>query len=81
MKLNPLYTDEFSLLVRYNKLGIVHCTYLGCLCILFFSKIVLSLHADIQLIHGFYCLRKYSFRGFPNSNGNKKNKILISTDV
>ena len=26
---NPLYTNGFSLLVSYNKLGIVHCAYLG----------------------------------------------------
>ena len=26
---NPLYTNGFFLLVCYNKLGIVHCTYLG----------------------------------------------------
>ena len=27
--LNPLYKNGFFLLVWYNKLGIVHCTYLG----------------------------------------------------
>ena len=27
--LNPLYTNGFFLLVWYNKLGIVYCTYLG----------------------------------------------------
>ena len=27
---NPLYTNGFFFMVRYNKLGIVHCTYLGC---------------------------------------------------
>ena len=26
---NPLYTNGFFLLVRYNKLGMVHCTYPG----------------------------------------------------
>ena len=29
LRLNPLYTNGFSLLVRYNKPGIVQCTYLG----------------------------------------------------
>ena len=24
---NPLYTNGFFLLIGYNKLGIVHCTY------------------------------------------------------
>ena len=27
--INPLYTNGFFLLVSYNQLGIVHCTYLG----------------------------------------------------
>ena len=27
--LNPLYTNGFFLLVLYNKLAIIHCTYLG----------------------------------------------------
>ena len=27
--INPLYTNDFFLLVWYNKLGLVHCTYLG----------------------------------------------------
>ena len=27
--INPLYTNGFILLVSYNKLEIVHCTYLG----------------------------------------------------
>ena len=29
IQVNPLYTNAFFLLVWYNKLGIVHCTYLG----------------------------------------------------
>ena len=28
ISINPLYTNRFFLLVRYNKLWIVHCTYL-----------------------------------------------------
>ena len=29
VNINPLYTNEFFLLVSYYKLGIVHCTFLG----------------------------------------------------
>ena len=29
VNVNPLYANRFFLLVLYNKLGIVHCTYLG----------------------------------------------------
>ena len=29
---NPLYTNVFLLLVRYNEFGIVQCTYLGVSC-------------------------------------------------
>ena len=29
VNIKPLYTNEFFLLVSYNKLGIVHCTCLG----------------------------------------------------
>ena len=44
--LNPLYTNGFFLLAWYNKLGIVHCTYLGVssynlqkICILLFGDL------------------------------------------
>ena len=42
---NPLYTNEFSLLVRYNKLWIVHCTYLG------------VSHYDLKINIVFFCLK------------------------
>ena len=66
----------FSLLGWYNKLGIVHCTYLGVSgynlkkksCILFtFTNSVdpdeMQHYAAFHL--GLHCLQKYLFRGFP----------------
>ena len=36
--INPLYSNEFFLLVLYNKLGITHCTYLEVSGYIFFLK-------------------------------------------
>ena len=43
---NPLYTNGFFLLLRYNTLGIVHYTYLGCQVIIF-KKYCILLSEDL----------------------------------
>ena len=84
IKLKPLYPNGFFLLVRYNKLGIVHCSYLGVLgynyknviffCLKIFFTFTNSVDPD-EMQHyaafhlGLHCLQKYSFRGFPDTKG------------
>ena len=83
--LNPLYTNGFFLLVSYNKLGMVLCTYLGVSGYFFFKKIVFFCLKifftctkcvdpdEMQHYAAFHLslhsLQKYSFRGFPNTKG------------
>ena len=78
--INLLYTYGLFLLVCYNKLGIVHCTYIGCVviiskkmyfCLEIFLTFTNSVDPDkMQHYHlGLYCLHKYSFRGFPKNKG------------
>ena len=79
-----LYTKGFFLLVLYNKLGIVICTYLGvsgCNFILFFYfclKIIFTFTNSVdpyemQQYAAFHlgpnCLQKYPFRSFPKTKG------------
>ena len=52
---NPLYTNGLFLLVCYNKLGIVHCTYLGVSgynckknIVLFYLKILFTLTNSVD---------------------------------
>ena len=82
---NPLYTNGFFLLVGYNKVGIVYCTYLGisdsnfkkniaffCLKIsfTFTNSVVPDEMQHYAAFHlGLHCLQKWSFRGFPNTKG------------
>ena len=70
---------DLFLLVGINKLGIVHCTYLGFQKNVFFClKIIFSFsnsadpdeiqhHAAFHL--GLHFLQNYSFRGFSNIKG------------
>ena len=83
-KMNPLYTNGFFLLVCYNELGIVHCTYLGVSGYNFQKKYILlsedlfaftnSVDPD-EMPHnaafhlGLHCSSKYPFRGFPYTEG------------
>ena len=77
---NPLYTNGFILLVWYNKLGIVHCTYLG-VSGYNFQKILYSFvwrsFLPFQTVQsrmkcsiyaafhlGLHCLQKYLLRGY-----------------
>ena len=75
---NPLYTNGLFPLVCYNKLGIVHCTYLGVsgyyfqiiylFCLKTFFTFTSSVGPD-EMQHyaafhlGLHCLQIYSFRG------------------
>ena len=79
--LNHLYTIGLFLLEWYNKLGIVHCTYLWMSghnfqknIVFFWLKIFFtftnSVDPDYAAFHlGLHCLQKFSFRGFPNIKG------------
>ena len=75
---NPLYTtNRLFLLVRYNKLGIVHCTFLWVsgynlkkivlFCLKIFFTFTNSVDPD-EMQHyaafhmGLHCLQKYLFR-------------------
>ena len=73
---NPLYTNGFFLLVWYNKLGIIHCTYLGVsgynfqkiivyYCLKLFFHLTNKHYAAFHLC--LHCLQKYSFKGFTNT--------------
>ena len=80
-----MYTNGFSLLVSYNKLGIVHCTYLGVsgysfkkyiviYCLKIFIRFTKSVDLNEMQHHaafhlGLHCLQKYSFRGFQYTKG------------
>ena len=82
---NPLYTYGLFQLVWYNKLRIVHCTYLGVygynfqkniafLCLKTFFTFTNSVDPDEMQQHAafhldLHCLQRYVFRGFPKFKG------------
>ena len=83
-QVNPLYTDEFFLLVGYNKVGIVHYTYLGMSGYNFVKYCILSSEDlftytnsvdpdEMQHCAAFHldlhCLYQYLFRGFRYTKG------------
>ena len=89
---NPLYTNGFFLLVCYNKLWIVHCTYLGMsgynlkknvFCLKIFFTFTNSVDPD-EMQHnaafhqGLHCMQKYSFSGFPNTKGVKSTVFMLN---
>ena len=49
--INPLYSNEFFLLVLYNKLGIAHCTYLEVSGYIFLKKYCIHLSEDLFYLH------------------------------
>ena len=68
-------------MVLYNKLGIVHCTYLGVSDYNFQKNVGRSLFTFTNCVDpdemqhyaafhlGLHCLQKYPFRGLPNTKG------------
>ena len=58
---NPLYTDGFFLLVWYNKLGIVFCTYLGVSGYNLKKKIELSENLTSAPLQCFACSKRPEF--------------------
>ena len=82
---NPLYTNGFFLLVLCNKIGMVHCTYIGVSRYNFKIKYCILLSEDLftftnsvdpdEMQHnaafhlGLHCLQMYLFKGFPITKG------------
>ena len=76
---SPLCTSGFFLLIGYNKLGFVHCSYLGVsdynlnvfFCLKIFFTFTSSVDPD-EIAHyaafhlGLHCLPKYPLSSFPN---------------
>ena len=78
---NPLYTNDIFYLVWYNKLGIVHCTYLG-VSDYDFHKYCVLLSEDLMLHYiRVFTVCKTTCLGFPEYKGLRQNKNMIFFNI
>ena len=93
---NPLYTNDIFHLVWYNKLGIVHCTYLG-VSDYYFHKYCILLSEDLFNLYkqgrpwwnaALCCISfasslfaKQLVKGFPEYKGLRQNNSIIFFNI